>query len=120
MATGERVVFLCSRSGELLDQAHPEIIGPATRVVVPCGGRVDAVHILGAVERGAREVLVVACPLDNCRSFEGTNEAERRVRRANALIEEAGSGARCRLVRAAANAPYDLRAALAELEEETA
>ncbi len=121
----ERVLFLCERSGLLLDQTDPALLGTGVRVAIPCGGRLEVQHLLKAVERGAREVLVVACPLDNCRSRLGTEEAERRVERANRLLAEAGSTARCRVVRAAANAPHDLTSQLAgaegpALEEETA
>lgn len=104
----ERVLFLCERSGAILDGSDPGLLGEGVRIPVPCGGRVEVQHLLRAVERGATEVLVVACPLDNCRSQLGTEEAERRVTRANRLLAEAGSRTRCRLVRAAANAPHDL------------
>lgn len=116
MTDVKRVLFLCERSGAVLDDERPELLGEGVRVSIPCGGRVDVRHLLAAVENGAREVLIVACPLDNCRSLLGTEEAERRARRANALLEEAGSTARCRVVRAAANAPYDLKVALSEAE----
>ncbi len=112
----KRAIFLCERSGVILDNEHPELAGEGVRIPIPCGGRVDVRHLLAAVERGAREVIVIACPLDHCRSLLGTEEAERRVARANALLAETGSSARCRVVRAAANAPYDLIRSLTEAE----
>jgi F420-non-reducing hydrogenase iron-sulfur subunit len=108
-----RTLFLCDRSGRILDDADAALLGEGLRITVPCGGRVEVQHLLKAVEHGAREVLIVACPLDNCRSQLGTEEAERRVEAANRLLAETGSTARCRLVRAAANAPEDLRSHLA-------
>jgi coenzyme F420-reducing hydrogenase delta subunit len=120
-----RTLFLCDRSGRILDEEDPAMLGEGLRIAVPCGGRVEVQHLLKAVEHGAREVLIVACPLDNCRSQLGTEEAERRVEAANRLLAEAGSSVRCRVVRAAANAPEDLRSHLATPagaahEEETA
>jgi coenzyme F420-reducing hydrogenase delta subunit len=112
MLNHDVTVFLCEGSGAVLADGWPDLVGDARRVTLPCGGRIDARHILAAVESGAREVYLFACPLDNCRSFGATEKAERRVRRANDLLAEAGSAARCQLLRAAANAPEDLRVAL--------
>jgi len=110
----DAAAFLCRNSGALVDAETPELLGDATRVTVPCGGRIDVLHLLKAVESGARTVVVVACHLDNCKSLSATDEAELRVARANALLVEAGSAARCAICRAAANAPADLRRALSE------
>lgn len=113
----ERFAFVCERSGAVLLEGDPSLLGACEHAVVPCGGRVEAQHILRAVEKGAREVLVLACPLDNCRSRAGTEEAEKRVALANRLLKEAGSRARCHVLRAAANAPNDLRDQLRRLAE---
>jgi coenzyme F420-reducing hydrogenase delta subunit len=111
----DAAAFLCRNSGALVDAEDPGLLGEAVRVVVPCGGRVDVLHLLKAVENGARTVVVVACHIDNCLSLSGTDEAELRVARANALLVESGSAARCAICRAAANAPADLRKALSEV-----
>lgn len=116
----DAVAFLCARGGRLLDEGHPEVLGDAVRVPIPCASRLDVIHILRAVEEGARTVVVVACPAGNCRSMVGPEEAEKRVRRAVALLQEAGSKARCILARAAGNAPEDLRTALAASVEDAA
>ena len=56
----------------------------------PCGGNIDALHILRAFESGADLVLVTACFDGACRSVNGNRWAEKRVEVARALLEEAG------------------------------
>ncbi|MBD3177775.1 MAG: hydrogenase iron-sulfur subunit [Armatimonadia bacterium] len=106
------VTFVCRNSVALLDEESPELLGEAVRIVVPCAARVDALHVLRAVERGATMVIIGACPIGNCRSVTGPEEAEERLARAKALLDETGASARLHVVRAAANAPRDLEDAL--------
>lgn len=112
MLDSRAVAFLCENGGQILDEAHPEILGDALRVPIPCACRLDAIHVLRAVEQGAATIVVVACPIGNCRSMTGPEEAEKRLGRAATLLTEAGSRARCLLARAAGNAPEDLRSTL--------
>lgn len=48
-------------------------------ILVPCTGRVDAVHILTAFARGADGVMVAGCLKDGCHYIDGNIKAERRV-----------------------------------------
>lgn len=57
---------------------------------LPCSGRIDALHLLKAVESGARKVFVVACPEGACRYGQGNSRARKRVAFANALMTEIG------------------------------
>ena len=65
---------------------------PATVKVqtVPCTGRIDALHLLQALEQGADGVLVVACPQGNCHHLTGNQWAAKRVAYAQELLREAG------------------------------
>ena len=49
-------------------------------ILVPCSGRVDAVHILTAFARGADGVMVAGCLKDSCHYIDGNIKAEGRVR----------------------------------------
>lgn len=64
---------------------------PATIKVqtVPCTGRVDALHLLKALEEGADGVLVVACPEGNCHHLTGNERAAKRLLYAQELLREA-------------------------------
>jgi len=53
-------------------------------ILVPCSGRVDAIHILTAFARGADGVMVAGCLKDGCHYIDGNIKAERRV---NAMKE---------------------------------
>ena len=57
---------------------------------VPCSGRVEAVHLLRALEEFADAAYVIACPEGACRHFEGNFRAKKRVKRAQEIIESIG------------------------------
>ncbi len=57
---------------------------------LPCGGSLDVLHILRALESGAERVLVLSCYADACRSLNGNAWAEKRAIAAQALLNEAG------------------------------
>lgn len=108
------VAFACKNSGAgtLGRMAiEPEDL---KAIEVPCGGRVDVIHLLRAVEQGAQRVLVLTCRPGVCRSIEGYCHAERKVARANALLQEVGSSARVEAHAIAANEPGLLARILGE------
>jgi F420-non-reducing hydrogenase iron-sulfur subunit len=57
---------------------------------LPCSGRIDALHLLRALEAGAEKVYVVTCPEGACHYREGNIRAKKRVVYAQSLIEEIG------------------------------
>jgi coenzyme F420-reducing hydrogenase delta subunit len=66
---------------------------PNVRIVrVPCTGRVDILHLLGAFLDGADGALVVGCLEGDCHFMRGNLKAVKRVARARALLDETGVG----------------------------
>lgn len=59
-------------------------------VQVPCAGNVEVVDILHALEAGARAVLVVGCPIDNCKYVRGNERTLKRVDVARQAVKDAG------------------------------
>ena len=57
---------------------------------VPCTGKVDAIHIMKALQKGADGVYVAGCLEGDCHFKTGNIRAARRVRRVQALLEEIG------------------------------
>lgn len=57
---------------------------------LPCSGRIDALHLMRALESGADKVYVVTCPEGACHYREGNLRANKRVAYAQGLIEEIG------------------------------
>ena len=57
---------------------------------LPCSGKVDVPYLVKAVETGADGVAVVACKKTECRHFEGSPRACKRVAAVESLLEEIG------------------------------
>ena len=84
------VVFVCANSG-LSDKVSSPVKEARVRpVVMPCSSKNEAHVILKAFETGADGVLVVACPLGQCRFVEGNRRAERRLGYVRGLLDEIG------------------------------
>lgn len=59
-------------------------------VRVPCSGKVDAIHMMKALEKGADGVYVAGCLEGDCHFNNGNFLAGRRVKRVRHLLEEIG------------------------------
>jgi F420-non-reducing hydrogenase iron-sulfur subunit len=59
---------------------------------VPCSGKVDAIHIVKAFEKGADGVYVAGCLEGDCHFKTGNIRAARRVRQVQKLLDEIGIG----------------------------
>ncbi len=88
------IAFCCDKSGYLaadmagrLGMSLPESLNV---VRVPCAGRVDALHMLQALENGADGVLIFACHEENCQSLTGNLRAKARVGYVHGIMERIG------------------------------
>ncbi len=59
---------------------------------VPCTGKVDIIHILHALEKGADGVYVVGCLEGECRFNNGNLRARKRVEQAQRILDVVGTG----------------------------
>ena len=91
-ALPEVVVLFCQRCVR-----RPEVRGdvcretPACRVrlvMLPCSSKIESVHVLKLLEKGAEAVEIVACPEERCRLLVGNFKAEKRIQYARRLLEE--------------------------------
>jgi coenzyme F420-reducing hydrogenase delta subunit len=57
---------------------------------VPCSGKVDERHLMGALEAGAEKVYLVTCPVGACRYHDGNVRARQRLEHAQHLIADIG------------------------------
>jgi len=57
---------------------------------VPCSGRVDAIHIMKALEKGADGVIVAGCLEGDCHFKTGNVKALQRVNYIQGYLEEIG------------------------------
>jgi coenzyme F420-reducing hydrogenase delta subunit len=57
---------------------------------VPCTGKVDVLHLMRAIQRGADGVYVVGCLEGSCHYKEGNLRARERVMHVQQLLQEIG------------------------------
>ncbi|UCH06133.1 MAG: hydrogenase iron-sulfur subunit [Deltaproteobacteria bacterium] len=55
-----------------------------------CGGRLEARHLLRALEEFADAAFVITCPAGDCRYFEGNLRAEKRAQWVREIIRSVG------------------------------
>ncbi len=60
------------------------------KIEVPCGSRVEILHLMKAFENGADMVIVLACKPEECEMIEGSKWLERRIEHTKDLLAEAG------------------------------
>jgi F420-non-reducing hydrogenase iron-sulfur subunit len=64
---------------------------PNVKIIrVPCSGKVDAIHLMKALEKGADGVYVAGCLEGDCHFKSGNVRAARRVAHLKKLLEEIG------------------------------
>jgi F420-non-reducing hydrogenase iron-sulfur subunit len=63
-----------------------------TIIRVPCSGKVDAIHIMKALEKGADGVYVAGCLEGDCHFKNGNTRAARRVAYVKKILDDIGIG----------------------------
>ncbi|HDH87810.1 MAG: hydrogenase iron-sulfur subunit [Deltaproteobacteria bacterium] len=64
---------------------------PNIRIIrVLCTGKIEVPHLLKAFESGADGVVVISCKFGECYFKEGNFRAQKKVERAQSLLQEAG------------------------------
>ena len=87
-------IFFCQRIDPDQDvnrRALEKELGPRVRFFpLPCSGRIEALHLMRALEAGADKAYIVTCPPGSCRYKEGNLRAGKRIEFARTLIAEIG------------------------------
>lgn len=66
---------------------------PNIRIVkVPCTGRVDIIHLMKAIEKGADGVYVAGCMEGDCHFQSGNLRARKRVEHVSKILDRVGIG----------------------------
>lgn len=73
---------------------------PNVKIIrVPCTGKVDAIHLMKALQKGADGVYVAGCLEGDCHFKTGNIRAAARVRRVQTILESIGwSGERVAMI----------------------
>jgi heterodisulfide reductase subunit A-like polyferredoxin/coenzyme F420-reducing hydrogenase delta subunit len=116
------VAYACENSGALAAQfakkMAPELQANLQIVRVPCSGKIDALYLLKALERGADGVLLLVCHQANCKYVWGNERAEKRKEQVRKLLSQAGlEEERVDLVHVAANQGNQFNAAVRDMAE---
>ncbi|HUU40967.1 MAG TPA: hydrogenase iron-sulfur subunit [Desulfatiglandales bacterium] len=83
----QRIPESSERDRQLLEKKY----GKNIRLFpIPCSGRLDALHLLRALEEFADAAYLIACPEGKCLYFEGNLRAKKRIQRAREIISSIG------------------------------
>ena len=59
-------------------------------ISLPCSGRIESTLILKTLERGYAGVVILGCPVENCKFITGNNRAASRVEQVQEILASAG------------------------------
>ncbi|MBI9106009.1 MAG: hydrogenase iron-sulfur subunit [Spirochaetales bacterium] len=91
--TRKAVIFCCENSSLAVNAVKDtRLLEGFEQKVLPCSGKLEVGLILKCLEREHPFILVLACPLDNCKYLKGNMRARKRVDLANNICEEIGIG----------------------------
>lgn len=88
------IAFCCDQSGypaaDMAGTMKLTLPGNVEIVRIPCAGRIETLHLLKALERGADGVLIFACHEENCQFLRGNLRAKSRLSYAHRMLEKIG------------------------------
>ena len=88
------IAFCCDQSGymaaDMAGALKMKIPQNVEIVRVPCGGRIETIYLLKALEKGADGVLIFACYEENCQFLRGNLRAKGRLAYAHKMLEKIG------------------------------
>jgi 2-oxoacid:acceptor oxidoreductase delta subunit (pyruvate/2-ketoisovalerate family) len=108
------LVFRCQWA---VFQSPEELDGNVGIIDLPCAGRVEALHILEAFEKGIDGVLVAACPEEECKLERGSREAQRQVNALKERLSQIGLGEKLHFCTVAPRNPQDFENELKQFRE---
>jgi len=85
-------VFCCENSAYKAAEAikkHP-VLQSVDLVKVPCAGRIEIGQLLRYVQEGLDRILILACPIENCKYIKGNKRAVQRIRVVRTALKNAG------------------------------
>lgn len=93
MADKDKIVVFCCENSALkavdnLDST--KILKSVDIVKLPCSGKVEVGLILKSLESGYGGVVILGCPLDNCKFIKGNYRAQKRIDNVKRSLQEAG------------------------------
>lgn len=93
MADKDKIIVFCCENSALkaVDNIGKSGIMSSVEIVkLPCSGKVEIGLILKCFESGYNGVVVLGCPLDNCKFIKGNYRALKRIDMVKKSLKEAG------------------------------
>jgi F420-non-reducing hydrogenase iron-sulfur subunit len=93
MADTNKIIMLCCENSAVKaidSMGKTEILNLVEIIKLPCSGKVEIELILKYFENGYKGVVVLGCPLDNCKFIKGNYRALKRIDRVKKALTEAG------------------------------
>ena len=86
------IVFACENSAlkAVEGVTDPAVLGAIEPVRLPCSGKIEIALLLKCLEEDYPGVLILACPIDNCKYLRGNRRARTRVELARQALKAAG------------------------------
>jgi coenzyme F420-reducing hydrogenase delta subunit len=88
------VAFCCDQSGypaaDMAGTLKLDVPRNVEIVRVPCAGRIETIHLLKALEKGADGVMIFGCFEENCQFLRGNLRAKGRLSYAHRMLEKIG------------------------------
>jgi F420-non-reducing hydrogenase iron-sulfur subunit len=86
------VAFCCENSALKAAEAlsDPAVLEAVELVRLPCTGKTEVGLVLKCLEEGHPGVLVLGCPVDNCKFLIGSTRARKRLEYTRGLLKAAG------------------------------
>jgi F420-non-reducing hydrogenase iron-sulfur subunit len=86
------VAFVCENSAQKAAAQVQEagVLEAVELVRLPCSGKIEIGLILKCLEEGHPGVLVLGCPIDNCKYLKGNLRARKRVELVKKALKDAG------------------------------
>ena len=86
------VAFCCENSAYKAADSitDPDILDLVEIVRLPCSGKIEITHVLRSLEEDYKGVLILGCPVDNCKFIQGNIRAKKRIQSAKDYAQAAG------------------------------
>ena len=92
MADKDKIVVFCCENSALKaidSMGNAEIMNSVEVIKLPCSGKAETGLILKYFENGYKGVVVLGCPLDNCKFIKGNFRALKRIDMVKKALREA-------------------------------
>lgn len=84
-------LFVCSHSGlQAASKINSEFLTNVEIISLPCAGSLSPIMMLGALQEGAKGIIIAGCFKGNCASIYGSTLAESRVAQLVKTLQSVG------------------------------